>query len=88
MLVGLVESGEPVTIVHLTRIDDETTATLLSSDDVAELWKDVTLRYGDALDGFFHRAVIVTESDRDSRFYHASIDSSKMRRSRSRPPTT
>jgi energy-coupling factor transporter ATP-binding protein EcfA2 len=75
VLVGLVESGEPVTIVHLTRTDDETTATLLSSDDVAELWKDVTLRYGDALDGLFHRAVIVTESDRDSRFFHASIDS-------------
>jgi energy-coupling factor transporter ATP-binding protein EcfA2 len=75
VLVGLVESGEPVTILHLSRTGDATTATLLSNDDVAELWKDVTLRYGDALDGLFHRAVVVTESDRDSRFYHASIDS-------------
>lgn len=75
VLVGLVESEQPVTILHLSRTGDVATAKLLSNDDVAELWKDVTLRYGDALDGLFHRAVIVTESDRDSSFYHASIDS-------------
>jgi energy-coupling factor transporter ATP-binding protein EcfA2 len=75
VLIGLLESGEPITIVHLSRTDDATSATLLSNDDVAELWKDVTLRYGDALDGLFHRAVVVTESDRDSRFYNVSIDS-------------
>jgi hypothetical protein len=74
VVVGLVKSGAPVTILHLTRTEDVTTAKLLNSDDVAELWKDVTLRYGDALDGLFHRAVIVTASDRDSRFYSAAID--------------
>lgn len=74
IVVGLVESDTPVTIIHLTREGEETAAKLLSSDKVAELWTDVTLRYGDALNGLFHRAVIVTEGDRDSRFYNAAID--------------
>jgi energy-coupling factor transporter ATP-binding protein EcfA2 len=75
VVIGLVESGAPVTIIHLTRnVDDVATAKLLNNADIAELWKDATLRYGDALNGLFHRAVIVTEADRDSRFYHAAID--------------
>jgi hypothetical protein len=74
VLVGLVESGVPLTIVHLTRAENTTAATILESSDVAGLWKDVTLRYGDALDGLFHRAVIITESDRDSHFYAAAVE--------------
>ena len=77
ILQGLVESGVPVAIVHLTRTDDVTAAQLLDPDKVSELWEDVTLRYGNALDGLFHKAVIVTESDRDSRFYAAAIDSAQ-----------
>ena len=74
VLVGLVESGVPLTVLHLTRSGDSTTALSISSEDVAALWADPTLRYGDALNGLFHRAVIVTESDRDSQFYAAAID--------------
>lgn len=74
VVVGLVESDAPVTIIHLTRSGDTSTAKLLHSAEVADLWTDVTLRYGDALNGLFHRAVIITEGDRDSRFYHAAID--------------
>jgi hypothetical protein len=37
------------------------------------------LRYGNALDGLFHSAVIVTEADRDSRFYEAAVDAERDR---------
>lgn len=74
ILQGIIESGTPVDILHLTRVGDVTRGQLLRADDVAELWKDPMLRYGNALDGLFHSAVIVTEADRDSRFYHAAID--------------
>jgi energy-coupling factor transporter ATP-binding protein EcfA2 len=74
MLQGLIESGAPVSIIHLTRTGNIAEAKQLNVDDVAALWKDVTLRYGDALDGLFHSAVIITESDRDSHFYAAAID--------------
>lgn len=74
LLQGLVESKARVTIVHLTRTGDSAAATLLSEEDIESLWNDVTLRYGNALDGLFHSAVIVTENDRDSHFYAAAID--------------
>lgn len=74
ILQGLVESGAPVSIIHLTRTDNAAKAKQLDVGDVKALWEDVTLRYGDALDGLFHSAVIITESDRDSHFYAAAID--------------
>ncbi|KRQ29934.1 hypothetical protein AOT83_10865 [Mycobacteroides sp. H001] len=74
ILQGVIESETPVDILHLTRDGDVTSARLLRADEVAELWKDPMLRYGNALDGLFHSAVIVTEADRDSRFYEAAID--------------
>lgn len=74
MLQGIIESGTPVDILHLTRVGDVTRGQLLPANEVTELWKDPVLRYGNALDGLFHSAVIITEAERDSRFYHAAID--------------
>jgi ABC-type cobalamin/Fe3+-siderophores transport system ATPase subunit len=73
-LQGLAKSGCPLAIIYLTRDGDESRARLLDNDKVAQLWSDTTLRYGNALDGLFHRAVIVTENDRDSQFYAAAVD--------------
>jgi AAA domain, putative AbiEii toxin, Type IV TA system len=74
---GIVESKAPVTILHLKREGDTASAEVLNPEDIAELWKDPILRYGNALDGLFHSAVIVTEADRDSRFYEAAIDAAR-----------
>lgn len=73
-LQGLIEGGAPVAIVYLTRSTSGSRARLLDSAKVKQLWSDTILRYGNALDGLFHSAVIVTEGDRDSRFYAAAID--------------
>lgn len=77
ILQGLVESGAPIDIIHLTRADDTTDAKLLKANDVTQLWTDPMLRYSNALDGLFHAAVIVTEADRDSHFYEAAIDAAR-----------
>lgn len=74
LLQGLTESGAPVSIIHLSRTGDTASAKLLDVAGVKALWQDVTLRYGDALDGLFHSAVILTEADRDSHFYAAAVD--------------
>ncbi|MGY4646530.1 AAA family ATPase [Mycobacterium sp. URHB0021] len=77
VLQGLVESDAPLSIIHLNRVENTTTAKHLAAEDITQLWRDATLRYGDALNGLFHRAVVVTENDRDSRFYAAAIDSAQ-----------
>ncbi|MGV0808560.1 AAA family ATPase [Mycolicibacterium setense] len=74
LLQGVARSGTPVSIIHLRRVGDTTTAVRLGAEDIEDLWNDVTLRYGNALDSMFHRAVIITEGDRDSHFFHAAID--------------
>jgi AAA domain, putative AbiEii toxin, Type IV TA system len=74
ILQGVIESGTPVTILHLTRNENDTSADLLPPDKVAELWKDPRLRYTNALDGLFHSAVIIAESEQDAHFYQAAID--------------
>jgi AAA domain, putative AbiEii toxin, Type IV TA system len=74
ILQGIIESDAPVTILHLTRNDDETAANILPPNKIAQLWKDPALRYTNALDGLFHSAVIIAESERDAHFYHAAID--------------
>lgn len=74
VLQGVIESGTPVTILHLTRKENDTSADLLPPEKVAELWKDPRLRYTNALDGLFHSAVIIAESEQDANFYQAAID--------------
>jgi hypothetical protein len=74
ILQGIIESHAPVTILHLTRSDNDAGADLLPPNKVAALWKDPALRYTNALDGLFHSAVIVAENERDAHFYQAAID--------------
>jgi hypothetical protein len=74
ILQGVIESDATITILHLTRTDDDAAANLLPPNKVAELWKDPALRYTNALDGLFHSAVVIAESERDAHFYQAAID--------------
>jgi ABC-type transport system involved in cytochrome c biogenesis ATPase subunit len=88
ILRGLVESNVKLTIVHLRRDpgDDHASAKVLGPEDISDLWKDVTLRYSNVIEGLFHSAVIVTENDRDSHFYEAAIDATSESLSSTDPP--
>lgn len=75
LLVGLLEGQAPVAVVRLDRKDDGTAVHQLKEQLVRELWDEPVLRYSNVLDGLFHRAVVLAESDGDCRFYAASLDS-------------
>ncbi|CAN5585764.1 hypothetical protein BH11ACT6_BH11ACT6_12960 [soil metagenome] len=74
---GALESNRSTTIVRLTRDGAINHAAVLKEDDVKELWSDPLLRYSNVLDGLFHDAVILCESDSDCRYYQAVLDASE-----------
>jgi hypothetical protein len=70
-LRGCVESPAPTSIVRLTyeRSTGEATARSLSTSELRPLMTEPLLRSTRALEGLFHRAVVVGESDADRAFY-------------------
>ncbi|WP_455833573.1 ATP-dependent nuclease [Pseudarthrobacter siccitolerans] len=71
---GALDSNAPVTIIRMTRTGDKNSASVLNSESVKELWSDPLLRYSNVLDGLFHDAVVLCESDSDCRYYAAVLD--------------
>jgi hypothetical protein len=75
ILRGILEAGEEnVTVVRITRDGDKNPAKVLGSSEIANLWSDPLLRYSEVLNGIFHQAVVLCESDADCRFYHSILD--------------
>jgi hypothetical protein len=68
-----------VTVVRLVRDGAVNRASVLRPQELREIWKDPLLRYSNVLDGLFHRGVVVSESDADSRYYSAVLDSKRER---------
>ena len=71
---GALDSQAAVTIIRITRADGQNNASVLNAESVKELWSDPLLRYSNVLDGLFHDAVVLCESDSDCRFYSAVLD--------------
>ena len=71
---GALEAEGPTTIVRLTRNGEINHAAVLDEQDVKDLWSDPLLRYSNVLDGLFHDAVVLYESDSDCRYYQAVLD--------------
>lgn len=74
ILVGLLQSRVPVTVIRLDRRSSPTRIHKLDSSHVRTLWDDPVLRYSNLLDGLFHHAVVLCEAERDCTFYAASLD--------------
>jgi hypothetical protein len=70
-LMGCLDAGGPVTVVRLTYDpgSNEASAKDLPAEDLRALMSDPLLRSTGALDGLFHRAVVVGEADADRAFY-------------------
>lgn len=75
VLQGALEGSAQVTLVRVTRDGDLNRATVLNHQDVRSLWGDPLLRYSRLLDGLFHDAVVLCESDADCRYYESVFDS-------------
>lgn len=63
-----------VRVVRIRREGGINRITQLESTRIQALWSDPLLRYSNVLDGLFHEAVVVTESDADARFFAAIGD--------------
>lgn len=74
LLTGLLESQTPLTIVRVDRFSGGTGARQIDPNELKEIWNEPALRYSNALDGLFHRLVVLVEGDRDARFYAAALD--------------
>jgi hypothetical protein len=78
VLQGLLDAdGVAITVVRLVRDGAVNRASVLPAERLRELWQDPLLRYSNVLDGLFHRGVVVTESDGDSRFYAAVLNAAR-----------
>jgi ABC-type transporter Mla maintaining outer membrane lipid asymmetry ATPase subunit MlaF len=74
ILVGLLQSAAPVTVIRLDRNTSITRVHELDHERVRELWNNPVLRYSNVLDGIFHRAVVLCEAEQDCTFYSASLE--------------
>jgi AAA domain, putative AbiEii toxin, Type IV TA system len=78
ILQGVLEApSREVTVIRLVRQGNENLAAVLSPDRMREIWADPLLRYSNVLEGLFHKGVVVSEADSDSRFYSAVLDASR-----------
>lgn len=83
---GVLAGGSPITIVRITREGDVNHVAVLNDDAVKKLWADPLLRYSNVLDGLFHDAVVLCESDADCRYYSAVLDNLPARQEHELPP--
>lgn len=75
VLRGLLDGDEgAVTVVRLTRREDGRRASQLEPEAIRRLWADPLLRYSNILEGLFHQAVVLCESDSDCRYYGSILD--------------
>ncbi len=73
-LIQGVLSAEGTRDIKIIRVDGPRGYSVLSNDEIVELWQDSLLRYSRMLDGLVHQGIIVCESDADCRFYAAVLD--------------
>lgn len=73
-LKGLInEKTSNVKVVRITRDESINRVCKLDSSQIAEIWKDPTLRHSNVLSGLFHSKVVVCEADGDCRFYSSIL---------------
>jgi hypothetical protein len=74
VLLGLLDTTEPVTVVRLRREGESNVPSVLDSARLGALWRDPQFRYSNLLSGLFHRGVVVCEGDGDALLYGAALD--------------
>lgn len=70
---GALSSSGKVAVCRIDRVDDKNHAFILSSDELKALWEKPLLKSSGAVEGIFHKGVVVCESDADCRFYESLL---------------
>jgi len=75
-LKGLLEANTSnLKIVRINRDYSVNNISILDGNDINSIWTDSLLRHSNILSGLFHSKVVICESDSDSRFYSAVLNS-------------
>ncbi|PUB34461.1 AAA15 family ATPase/GTPase [Elizabethkingia sp. YR214] len=75
-LKGLLEANSSnLKIIRINREGTVNSIKVLDSIDIDAIWNDSLLRHSNILAGLFHSKVVICESDSDSRFYSAVLNS-------------
>lgn len=71
-LKGLLDAApHRLIVVRIVREGQSSKINLLDKTEIQDIWNDSILRHSNILDSLFHKKVILSESDSDSRFYSA-----------------
>lgn len=70
---GVLDSNAKVAVCRVTRDGNANRPAVLQNDQIRSLWSKPLLRSAAAIDGLFHRGVVVCEADADVRFYEAAL---------------
>ena len=73
VVIGALTSTKPVAVCRVERDDDNNHAYLLDSNQLSELWSKPLLQSTSAINGVFHKGVVVCEADSDCRFFEALL---------------
>lgn len=74
-LLGLLDAeNDNVSVIRINRDNNINNMSILTNDEIKNLWNTPLLRYSNILSGLFHEKVVVCESDYDCLFYQALID--------------
>ncbi len=75
-LKGLLDANiNNLKVIRIQRENNINRASLLTSADIEQIWRDPLLRHSNILSGLFHSKVVVCEGDSDCRFYSAILSS-------------
>jgi len=74
-LRGVLSASQKTAICRVERLGSVNHARLLTPEDLRKFWASPLLHSSQAINGMFHEAVIVCESDADVRFYEQILSS-------------
>ena len=73
IVVGALSSNAPVSVCRIDRVGETNKAYLLDSSQLKKLWSKPLLQSTGAINGIFHKGVVVCEADADCRFFEALL---------------
>lgn len=85
IIQGALSTQGKVSVCRITRKDKINNASIFKSKELKDLWSKPMLQSSGAIDGIFHKGVIVCEADADCRFYETLLRQKEINKELSKP---
>lgn len=73
IIQGALSSTGKVAVCRITRTSNKNNASIFKSRQLKDLWSKPLLQSSGAIDGVFHKGVVICEADADCRFYESLL---------------